>query len=82
MRELGLSHQLRVGAKSRRAVSVLRLLLSIPSIPFVPQCSEGTIMLVKNKLQAGPIKGSIVIATNDAEFQRLVIPVTGLILGG
>jgi len=39
-------------------------------------------MLVKNKLQAGPIKGSIVIETNDAEFQRLVIPVTGLILGG
>ena len=42
---------------------------------------QATIALTREKLEAGPIKGSIVIETNDPEFPRLTVPVTGFILG-
>jgi len=42
---------------------------------------QGAISLIGEKLQAGPLKGSIVIETNDPKFPRLVVPVTGVILG-
>ena len=42
---------------------------------------QSAIALIGDKLQAGPINGSIVIDTNDPEFPSLVVPVTGVILG-
>ncbi len=42
---------------------------------------QGAITLIGEKLQPGPLNGSIVIETNDPKFPRLVVPVTGLILG-
>jgi hypothetical protein len=41
---------------------------------------QSTITLIGEKLQPGPIKGSIVVETNDPEFPNLTIPVTGSIL--
>jgi len=38
---------------------------------------QSTIMLIGEKLQAGPINGSIVIETNDPKFPRLTVPVRG-----
>jgi hypothetical protein len=39
-----------------------------------------TVMLNEALLTAGPIRGSIVIETNDPEFPRLTVPVSGHIL--
>jgi hypothetical protein len=39
-----------------------------------------TISLIRDKIQVGPIKGSIFIETNDPEFSRLTVPVVGFIL--
>lgn len=41
---------------------------------------QATITLIGEKLQAGPIKGSIIIETNDPKFPSLTVPVTGFIL--
>jgi hypothetical protein len=41
---------------------------------------QARVMLLKDKLRAGPITGSIVIQTNDPEFPTLTVPVTGAIL--
>ncbi len=41
-----------------------------------------TITLIKEKVQGGPIKGSIFIETNDPQFPRLIVPVSGLIIEG
>jgi hypothetical protein len=38
------------------------------------------ITLAPDKLRAGPIRGSIVILTNDAEFQKITVPVSGLVV--
>jgi hypothetical protein len=38
------------------------------------------ITLVSEKVRVGPMKGSIVIDTNDAEFPRVVVPVSGQIV--
>jgi hypothetical protein len=43
---------------------------------------QTTVTLIGEKLQVGPIRGSIVIETNDAEFPSLTVPVTGFIIGG
>lgn len=43
---------------------------------------QATVTLIGEKLQAGPIKGSIIIETNDPEFPSLTVPVSGFILGG
>ncbi|HXH84264.1 MAG TPA: hypothetical protein VNN07_15275 [Candidatus Tectomicrobia bacterium] len=43
---------------------------------------QTTIRLIRDRLQVGPINGSIVIETNDPEFPRLTVPVTGVIRGG
>ncbi len=39
-----------------------------------------TARFLPDKVEAGPIKGRITIVTNDREFRRLVIPVTGNII--
>ena len=41
---------------------------------------QGTIMLVPDKLQVGPITGMIIIETNDPKFPLLKVPVSGSIL--
>ncbi len=41
---------------------------------------QSTITLVADKLQVGPIKGTIVIETNDPRFPLLTVPVTASIL--
>ncbi|MDP2971188.1 MAG: hypothetical protein Q8P64_18560, partial [Deltaproteobacteria bacterium] len=41
-----------------------------------------TVTLLKDNITSGPIKGNIVIETNDPEFPSLTVPVTGFILGG
>jgi len=41
---------------------------------------QATVTLLKDKLRPGPIAGSIVIQTNDAEFPTLTVPVSGAIL--
>ncbi len=41
---------------------------------------QATITLIGEKLQPGPIKGSIIVETNDPEFPSLAVPVTGFIL--
>jgi hypothetical protein len=38
------------------------------------------ITLIPEKIQLGPIKGSIIIDTNDREFPRVVVPVSGQIV--
>ena len=38
------------------------------------------ITLVSEKVRPGPMKGSIVINTNDAEFPRIIVPVSGQIV--
>jgi hypothetical protein len=38
------------------------------------------ITLVSEKVRLGPMKGSIVIDTNDAEFPRIIVPVIGQIV--
>jgi len=38
------------------------------------------ITLVSEKVRVGPMKGSIVIDTNDAEFPRVIVPVSGQIV--
>ncbi len=38
------------------------------------------ITLVSEKVRVGPMKGSIVIDANDAEFPRVVVPVSGQIV--
>jgi Protein of unknown function (DUF1573) len=38
------------------------------------------ITLVSEKVHVGPMKGSIVIDTNDAEFPRVIVPVSGQIV--
>ena len=37
------------------------------------------ITLIPEKIRVGPIKGSIIIDTNDAEFPRIIVPVAGQI---
>jgi Protein of unknown function (DUF1573) len=41
---------------------------------------QATITLDPSAAKAGPLRGSIIIETNDSEFPRLVVPVTGSIL--
>jgi Protein of unknown function (DUF1573) len=41
---------------------------------------QATIRLVPERLQVGPIAGEIIILTNNREFPRLSVPVTGMIL--
>lgn len=38
---------------------------------------QSTVMLIGEKAQAGPIRGSIVVETNDPEFPSLTVPVHG-----
>ena len=38
------------------------------------------ITLVSEKVHVGPMKGSIVIDTNDSEFPRIIVPVRGQIV--
>ena len=38
------------------------------------------INLVPEKIRVGPMKGSIIIETNDAEFPRVAVPVQGQIV--
>ena len=38
------------------------------------------ITLISEKALVGPMKGSIIIYTNDAEFPRVVVPVSGQIV--
>ncbi len=38
------------------------------------------ITLTPEKVRVGPMKGSIVIDTNDVEFPRVIVPVSGQIL--
>ena len=40
-----------------------------------------TVSVLPERLQPGPIRGSIIIKTNDPEFPQLVVPVEGAILG-
>jgi len=40
------------------------------------------ITLISEKIRVGPMKGSIIIDTNDAEFPRVIVPVSGQIVGG
>ena len=39
-----------------------------------------TVALNRDQIHAGPIKGSIIIETNDPEFPSITVPVTGAIL--
>jgi len=41
---------------------------------------QATIEWMPERLQAGPVRGEIVILTNNPEFSRLSVPVTGMIL--
>jgi hypothetical protein len=41
---------------------------------------QNTVKLLREKLQPGPFRGSLLIKTNDVEFPSLVVPVTGEIL--
>jgi hypothetical protein len=41
---------------------------------------QTTITLIRDKVQIGPIKGSIFIQTNDPQFPRITVPVSGLII--
>jgi hypothetical protein len=41
---------------------------------------QATITLIGEKLRVGPIKGSIIIETNDTKFPTIRVPVTGSIL--
>ena len=41
---------------------------------------QARVMLLKDKVKPGPITGSILIETNDAQFPLLTVPVTGAIL--
>lgn len=41
---------------------------------------QNTVKLLREKLRPGPIRGSLLIKTNDVEFPSLVVPVTGEIL--
>jgi hypothetical protein len=38
------------------------------------------ITLIPEEIRVGPIKGSIIIDTNDAEFPRIIVPVAGQIM--
>jgi len=38
---------------------------------------QNTLTLIQQKLMPGVIQGSIVVETNDKEFPRLVVPVSG-----
>jgi Protein of unknown function (DUF1573) len=42
---------------------------------------QAVITLLPEKLEAGPITGSIIIETNDPEFSRITVPVAGFISG-
>jgi hypothetical protein len=42
---------------------------------------QATLTLVADRLRVGPIEGTVVIETNDSEFPRLVVPVSGRIIG-
>jgi hypothetical protein len=42
---------------------------------------EITVRLTPEAIKAGPIAGTIVIDTNDPEFPRLEVPVSGAFLG-
>jgi hypothetical protein len=39
-----------------------------------------TITLRRQGLPVGPIRGSIIIETNDPQFRELVVPVSGMIV--
>jgi hypothetical protein len=39
------------------------------------------VTLAPEKVRVGSLTGSIVIETNDAEFPRIIVPVTGRIVG-
>jgi hypothetical protein len=41
---------------------------------------QATITIKDAELNPGPISGSIVVETNDREFQKLTVPVVGMIL--
>ena len=41
---------------------------------------QATITLMPEKIRAGPLKGSILIETNDREFPRVVVPVEGQVV--
>jgi len=41
---------------------------------------QNTVRLVREKLRPGPIRGSLLIKTNDVEFPSLIVPVTGELL--
>ncbi len=38
------------------------------------------VTLIAEKVHVGPMKGSIIIITNDAEFPRIIVPVSGQIV--
>lgn len=65
----------------------LKLTTDIPSLQLkAARGPDGdrwqiTAMLLPDKIEPGPIRGSITIDTNDREFPRLIVPVTGTILG-
>jgi hypothetical protein len=43
---------------------------------------EVRLSVVPEKLKAGPVKGVLVVDTNDPEFPRLTIPITGTVADG
>ena len=42
---------------------------------------QATVTLLKDRIMPGPIKGNIFIETNDPQFPKLTVPVSGFILG-
>lgn len=41
---------------------------------------QATVSLIGDSLKVGPIRGSIFIQTNDPQFPKLTVPVSGWIL--
>ena len=64
----------------------VRLSSDVPGLSFKPERGpkgdryEVEITLISEKITAGAIKGSIIIDTNDSEFPRVIVPVSGQIV--
>jgi hypothetical protein len=41
---------------------------------------QATVSLINDKVKVGPIRGSLFIQTNDPQFPKLTMPVSGWIL--
>jgi hypothetical protein len=64
----------------------IRLSSDIPGMSFKPELGpkgdqyQVQVNLVPEKVRVGSLKGSIVIDTNDAEFPKVIVPVSGQIV--